>query len=219
MVRVRPAGAKLLRSEARRELLDCIISGRLSPGERIKSATLASQLGVSRTPLREALLGLELQGYVYRNGLRSFYVQPLDARDVEQICSILGSLEALAVRCLGLPKPETLLEMGQLTEGLSRTTEGRESMRLDDAWHSLVLEGCTNLLLLQSIGDLKTKLRRYDIAYSRSLDRPPPTAVPSKIGFLYACKMGNLVDAARWLEDIWLARIKPAVDWLEQDDG
>jgi DNA-binding GntR family transcriptional regulator len=70
-----------------------IASGRFRPGERIYEKVLAQRLGISRTPVREALLKLETDGLVVCNSRRSYNVRSLTVADVKEIYQILGILE------------------------------------------------------------------------------------------------------------------------------
>ncbi len=74
-----------------------IVEGRMKPGERIREKELSQRLGISRTPIREALLKLEMAGIVVCNSRRSYNVRILTAADVREIFEILGILEGAAV--------------------------------------------------------------------------------------------------------------------------
>jgi DNA-binding GntR family transcriptional regulator len=73
-----------------------IASGAFRPGERILEKTLAQRLGISRTPIREALLRLEIEGVVVCNSRRSYNVRTLTVQDVQEIYQTLGILEGAA---------------------------------------------------------------------------------------------------------------------------
>jgi DNA-binding GntR family transcriptional regulator len=74
-----------------------IVEGRMKPGERIREKDLSQRLGISRTPIREALLKLEMAGVVVCNSRRSYNVRILTADDVNEVFEILGLLEGAAV--------------------------------------------------------------------------------------------------------------------------
>ena len=74
-----------------------IAAGRFRPGERINEKLLADRLGVSRTPIREALLRLEIEGVVVCNSRRSYNVRVLTVEDVREIYETLGILEGAVV--------------------------------------------------------------------------------------------------------------------------
>ncbi len=74
-----------------------IVEGRMKPGERIREKELAQRLGISRTPIREALLKLEMAGIVVCNSRRSYNVRLLTAADINEVFEILGILEGAAI--------------------------------------------------------------------------------------------------------------------------
>jgi DNA-binding GntR family transcriptional regulator len=75
-----------------------IASGRFRPGERILEKALAHRLGISRTPIREALIRLEIEGVVVCTSRRSYNVRTLSVADVRDIYDTLGILEGAAAR-------------------------------------------------------------------------------------------------------------------------
>ena len=77
-------------------LRDAIRKGVLAPGERLMEIQLAEELGVSRTPVREAIRKLELEGYVIMMPRRGTYVANLSIRDVNEVFEIRTSLDSLA---------------------------------------------------------------------------------------------------------------------------
>lgn len=76
---------------------DAIVDGRLAPGQRLTELQLAEQLGVSRSPLREALRRLEAEGFIRRQRSR-LLVPSLSRRELEDLCAIRMKLEGLAAR-------------------------------------------------------------------------------------------------------------------------
>src|SRR6478735_2319718 len=88
---------RTLRSQVREELLARMRSGEVSPGESINEVQLAAELGVSRTPLREALIALESEGQIESENGKGFRFVPLSAREFEELCPIIVTLEGLAL--------------------------------------------------------------------------------------------------------------------------
>ncbi len=87
-----------LRDEVYRQVLDRIHRGSLPAGVRLRDSELAAQLGVSRTPVREALLRLARDGVLENSMGRGFRVRSLDASELQEVGAILGTLESLALR-------------------------------------------------------------------------------------------------------------------------
>ncbi len=214
MTQLRLESHELLSNEARRKILGFIFDGKLIPGKRIMEVNLASQFGLSRTPLREALASLEREGFLVRKGRKGLTVPPLDAREFEEICLTLGALEGFAVRSCGLPDEESLDDLEQLTDRMCRETDGSRMLSLEDDWHAYLFEACSNRHLLRSVDGYRCKLRRYELAYLREHGCTITTVMDHKLGFLFFCRMKNLTEAARRFEEHRLAYVRPMTTWL-----
>lgn len=88
-------------------LRSMILSGELRPGDRLPENSLTAQLGVSRSPLREAMSVLEQEGLIVQAPRRGAIVAPLTAHDIYEIYTLRGQLEELAIR-LGVPVVEAV---------------------------------------------------------------------------------------------------------------
>jgi DNA-binding GntR family transcriptional regulator len=88
----------LLRDDVYRRLRDAIVDGTFAPGEQLKDLELATWLGVSRTPVREALLRLAQSGLVLAQPGRSTVVSAIDTRDVRDARDVVAAMHELAVR-------------------------------------------------------------------------------------------------------------------------
>ncbi|MCA2207244.1 GntR family transcriptional regulator [Nocardia rosealba] len=89
---------RLLRDDVYHRLRDAIVNGTLAPGEQLRDVDLATWLGVSRTPVREALLRLAEAGLVSTQPGRSTVVTPLNLRDVREARDVVAAMHQLAVR-------------------------------------------------------------------------------------------------------------------------
>ena len=97
-----------------------IVSGVFRPGERIHEKQLAAQLGISRTPIREALLKLEAEGVVACNSRRSYNVRVLSVDDVREIYETLGILEgAAAAAVVNLLDDDDLSQLRQFNRQMA----------------------------------------------------------------------------------------------------
>ena len=119
-----------LRVQIRRSLTEAILSGRLPPGDRVNETTLAEQLGVSQTPVREALLGLEGRGFLSSRPGRGFFVREFSARDVRDIYPVLATLEVLALESCEPPDRAALVELDRLNGSLRRLAGAPPSCRI-----------------------------------------------------------------------------------------
>ena len=93
-----PIDRRLLRDDVYRRLRDAIVDGSLAPGEQLRDVELAAWLGVSRTPVREALLRLAEAGLVVASPGRSTTVSSLDMRAVRDARDVVAAMHEVAVR-------------------------------------------------------------------------------------------------------------------------
>lgn len=160
---------RLARDETYATLREWIVSGTLAPGEKVRDGELAAALGVSRMPVREALLRLEDEGLVETAANRWTRVAPLDLGQARELYPLVWSLEALAVELL--PAPLTPAELAAMTAANARlgaalaAHEPAAASQADHTFHQVYIERAANAELLRVLAELKTKLRRLEIAY------------------------------------------------------
>ena len=148
-------------------LKQAILSGRLEPGERINQEQIAKGLGVSRTPVREALHLLAREGLVALLPRRGAFVSAFDERDVFELYDVREVLEphAAAHACL-LATLADVEALRRLEADIERaaTSEPERAFELNREFHHRLCEPCANRLLLQLLGVLwsqQSALRIY----------------------------------------------------------
>ncbi|GAA2031674.1 GntR family transcriptional regulator [Agromyces tropicus] len=155
---------KNLRSQVREELLARMRSGLVRPGEGINEVQLAAELGVSRTPLREALIALESEGQITSENGKGFRFVPLSATEFEELAPVMAALESLA---LELSPPDELREIGRRLAELAadfhqEVVEHSLVVTKDDEWHAIMLSACPNRRLLDTIEATRGAFHRYE---------------------------------------------------------
>ena len=110
-----------LSGEIAAELRQWIVEGRLPAGERLNEVRLAALLGVSRTPIREALGRLESEGAITSLPRIGFSVRPLTAEEFRQIYPIRSILDPEALKLAGIPSPKRVAALQRMNEGLARS--------------------------------------------------------------------------------------------------
>jgi DNA-binding GntR family transcriptional regulator len=155
---------KNLRSQVREELIARMRAGEVRPGESINEVQLAAELGVSRTPLREALIALESEGQIESENGKGFRFVPLSAQEFEELCPIIVTLEGLA---LDLTPVDELAALGERLASLAAAftddvAEHAVVNRKDDEWHNLMLSACPNHKLLEQITQVRSAIHRYE---------------------------------------------------------
>lgn len=166
-------GYKPLREIVFEALRNAIIHQVLKPGERLMETQLADELGVSRTPVREAIRKLELEGLVVMVPRRGAYVAGISMQDIHEVFQVRGALEALAASLAAERiTPEELedLERQLVKEAEETETNNLKSIvQIDTSFHDIVYKAARNQRLIQMINNLQEQLQRFR---SASLARP-----------------------------------------------
>jgi len=139
---------------------------------RVRDTDLAGQLGVSRTPVREALLRLAREGVLTADMGRGFSVQPLVRAEMEEIGAVLATLEGLALTLSSDISQELLAQLSEIDRQMGATRgDPDRCIDLDEQWHRTLLQGCPNGRLLSMISALWQVPRRYMRAFLRDAGR------------------------------------------------
>jgi len=204
-----------LSEELASELRGWIVDGRLPAGERLNEVHLAASLGVSRTPLREALGRLTAEGALTSSPRLGFFVRPLTAEEFRQIYPIRAILDPEALRLAGIPSRERIASLEKSNAGLRRTRDTDAVISLDDAWHLELLAGCPNRVLVGLIEQFMRRTRRYEIAYMR--ERRHVGAATDEHGkILSALRAKNLERACEALRRNMQSGVEPILAWLDE---
>jgi DNA-binding GntR family transcriptional regulator len=142
-----------------------IISGELAPGTEIMETALAKQLGVSRSPVREALRALASEGLVVAVPRRGVYVSLLDAKDAKDLYECRSMLEGLCVRLTapGL-SPAALSSLACKLDQMRaacRARDCQEYARLNGDFHVELYSFCPNSTVKELISHLWRRTMRY----------------------------------------------------------
>lgn len=196
-------------------LREMIFDGRLPPDSRINEVHLASALGVSRTPLREALAMLVAEDALEAKPRRGTFVRPLTHAEFMNIYTVRPLLDVGALRMAGLPAAQTLQQLRALNERLARTKGARQRIDIDDEWHLLLVEGCDNPVLMNLIRQFMLRTRRYELAYLRAQTHTE-TAVDEHLAILAALEDNDLDAACGALQTNLSSGVAPILRWLDE---
>ncbi len=165
LVPIRLDNYKPLRELVFESLREAIIQGRLKPGERLMEMQLAEEMGVSRTPVREAIRKLELEGFVVMIPRKGAYVSGISVKDIVDVFEVRAALEGLAAGLAAeritdeeLDKLERLLV--KITE-ISDKDDLEDIVEIDTQFHDLIYKACRNERLVQIITHLKEQIQRF----------------------------------------------------------
>lgn len=158
-----------LRDVVFQTLRQAILKGELQPGERLMEIKLAEKLGVSRTPIREAIRKLELEGLVVMVPRKGAAVANITEKDTKDVLEVRRTLEMFAVEvaCERIT-PE---ELEALKEAAKEFGDAKGSMDLiriaetDMRFHERIYEATHNERLLQMLNNLRENMYRYRIEY------------------------------------------------------
>jgi DNA-binding GntR family transcriptional regulator len=145
------------------ELKRMLLEGELPPGEPLNQVQIASQLGVSRTVVREAIRSLAVQGLLELRSRRRSLTAPLSRRRLEEMLAVRQELEAVAVRwATPAMGPERLRYLWALYERMvGSEAAGDEWLRLDRLFHRTIYETSGNSILASMLDRLRDQITRY----------------------------------------------------------
>lgn len=158
-----------VRQEAYTKLLDWILDGTLAPGTKLRDKELAEQLGVSRTPIREALLRLENEGLVVTKPNSSTLVSSIDFHNAFHLYSIVWILECLALtQAFKSITDEHIQYMIEINESFLQKMKSKDrfsALAADYDFHHIYIKLSQNEEIERIISEIKTKLKRLDLYY------------------------------------------------------
>lgn len=150
-------------------LRKAILTGELKPGERLLEIQLANQLGVSRTPIREAIRKLELEGLVIMMPRRGAEVAQITEKDLRDVLEVRRALDALCAElaCDRITEEEKqkLKDACDEFEKATATGDATTIATADVALHDIIVEVTGNRRLIQLINNLSEQMYRYRFEY------------------------------------------------------
>lgn len=181
----------ILRESVYEKLRDWIVQGVLEPAEQLRDQELAERLGVSRTPVREALRRLEDEGLVETAKNRWTRVRPVELSEAEQIYPIRAVLDGLALE-LAFPHldKDDLKAMTEANKQLGQALKQSDiprAVEADMGFHDVYLLRCGNPELIETVSGLKLKHYRLELTYFGN----------PKLGLISVKEHGEVIRAIR----------------------
>jgi DNA-binding GntR family transcriptional regulator len=199
-------------AEAIREM---IVDGRLGAATRINEVHLAAELGISRTPLREALMRLTAEGALEVRPRLGFHVAPLTLEEFDQIYPMRALLDPEALRLAGKPSREQLARLTAINEKIRRATKPAQVIALDDEFHFELVAGCPNRILVAMIEQFSRRTRRYELALMRERTNVQTTAQEHD-AVLTKLRRGDMRGACGALRENMKSGAEPIRQWLRE---
>lgn len=153
-------------------LRQAILRGELKPGERLMEIQLANKLGVSRTPIREAIRKLELEGLVLMIPRKGAEVADITEKSLMDVLEVRRALEELSVQltCERITEEE-IRELGQAAENFKKTLKSKDITEIAEAdvrFHDVIYMATKNQKLIQLLNNLHEQMYRYRIEYLKN---------------------------------------------------
>ena len=150
-------------------LREAILKGELKPGERLMELQLAAKLGVSRTPIREAIRMLEQEGLAVTIPRKGAEVAKMTEKDMEDVLQIREALDELAAKIACEQISEEQLEELVATmhefEESTKTDNVKKIAEADVKFHDIIYQSTGNPKLVNMVNNLREQMYRYRIEY------------------------------------------------------
>ena len=155
-------------------LRQAIITGEFAPGERLMEIALANRLGVSRTPVREAIRMLELEGLVVMIPRKGAEVAKITEKDLRDVLEVRSSLEELAAELATERMNEEIKEkLEKALDDFKKAIDSEDNAAIADSdveFHDIIFEATGNARLIQIISNLREQMYRYRLEYVKDTE-------------------------------------------------
>lgn len=185
-----------------------IFAGHFGPGERLREEALASAMGVSRGPIREALAQLEREGLIVIRRNRGAFVARLSREDLDEVYTLRVAIERFAIqRACALAEPAELdaldAVVARMAAALTSGCSEQEAAELDLSFHDLIYLAAHHRRLYECWTNLRPQI--HIVLLSRNVAHPDfrllSVAVDSHQALVDAIRAKNVVEAERLIED------------------
>lgn len=158
-------------------LRKAILRGELKPGERLMEIQLANKLGVSRTPIREAIRKLELEGLVLMIPRKGAEVAQITEKNMQDVLEIRKALEELSVQlaCERIT-PEQVEEMKMAAEDFRKVLKSGDVTKIAEAdvkFHDIIFAATNNQRLITLLNNLREQMYRFRVEYLKQKECYP----------------------------------------------
>ena len=158
-------------------LREAILKGDLKPGERLMELQLAAKLGVSRTPIREAIRMLEQEGLAVTIPRRGAEVAKMTEKDMQDVLQVREALDELAasIAC-ALITEEEMEQLEQAAKDFEEATATKDVKRIADTdmvFHDIIYQATRNPKLVNILNNLREQMYRYRVEYLKDEQNYP----------------------------------------------
>lgn len=206
----------IFKDEVKKILLEYILTGSIKPGERISLPTIARELDLSVTPIREALTQLSETGIVTYIANRGFFVIELSIKEAKEIYDLMAILESNAVK-KSLYSNQQLKELRNINSAFVKAKNAVEMLNYDRQFHQKLMETYTNESAIKIIEDLRVRISLYDYAFWDEDQKMTSIQMHEKIIDFLASN--DITSAAKLVEDNWMQGVQYIIDKLEKNQS
>ncbi|MBL3648109.1 GntR family transcriptional regulator [Bacillus vallismortis] len=191
-----------------------IVEGILAPGEKINDDELAKALGVSRTPVREALQLLAVQGFVEMSPGRETRISQIEKNDVFKVYPPMAALQStaaeLAIENIQSSHLEEMAAINQQMKTAIDRNEIYEALELDKAFHDVMIDAADNEYIRNFTSVLHMHILRLEYLFFKS----PQNSIEEHEQMIQACKEKDRKKAAELTYSNWIKPIQDIADKL-----
>ncbi|MDO4745689.1 MAG: GntR family transcriptional regulator [Bacillota bacterium] len=202
-----------LREMVYEELKMQILTGAIVPGTRMMEVELAKEIGVSRTPIREAIRKLEKEGLVTIEPRRGAYASQISTEDMVEILEVRQNMEGLAAFfAASRMSEEKMVELKEVSKCYNEAVKAgnmEDMIKHDTKFHRIIVESCNNKVLVQMIEQLQELVLRFRYIYYDNFKRAEN--MPEEHAEILAAIENGDAEAARYAADVHIDRLKELV--------
>lgn len=201
------------RDQAHVILRGMIVRGELPPSSHVEEVRLSTQIGLSRTPVREALIALEQEGLVQSRPQRGFLVLSPDAGLVRETYPILSALEQAGLQAALDHVRKRTADLRKINHALQHERRKRRQYELDRAFHATLTADCGNARLLRLLQAERARAEMFDGAHVRGMANLEGSCA-EHTQIIDALEKGDIVKATQILARHWDQGIEVVTKWL-----
>lgn len=154
-----------LRELVYEQLREAILTGEIKPGTRLMEVEIAQKMGVSRTPIREAIKKLEIEGLATTQPRRGAYVSEISVKSMVDILEVRSNLEGLAAYLaayrMDKPTQRELMKVEEVFEEAVRNGNMETMIKADDEFHRMVIQSSGNSHLIHMLDQIQELVVRF----------------------------------------------------------
>jgi len=191
------------------QLQQWIIDGTLGPEEKLNDTELAQALGVSRTPIRESLQLLEVQGFVEMFPGKATQVTTVKKEDIKDLLPPLASLQALSAElAIANLNDETITKMEDTNERFSQAIRKKDyfaALKIDEEFHQIIVDAANNPYITSMVANLQAHVRRLFFHNSIVLTTH---SIQEHATIIELLKKRDATSVSKVMRDNWLRAIE-----------